>query len=159
MAASSPAEHMTMGNYADLPPDQRPGYVHQAQAAAQYQYAQPGHLQYTSAPAAGQHYAYTASPRDSAPAFQYASTPGNITFTAQPVAGSAAQPAIRHTAHPTSSPYAPVPAHPQYAAVSHAPAPPPVVQGQYPPPPMGTHSPRPEHHRAQSSAAPAGTYD
>ncbi|KAH6620193.1 hypothetical protein C7974DRAFT_315926 [Boeremia exigua] len=149
-----------MGNYADLPPDQRPGYVQQAQAASQYQYAQPGGLQYTSSPAVGQPYAYTASPRDSTSGFQYAQAPGKITFSAQPVAGAAQhphqQPAVRHTAQPTSPAYPPAPAHQQYGA--YAPAPPPAAQ-QYPPPPMGSHSPRPEHQRAQSTAAPTSTYD
>ncbi|KAJ4985268.1 annexin anxc4 [Stagonosporopsis vannaccii] len=150
---TSAHEHITMGNYADLPPDQRPGFT---QPAAPYQYAQPGHLQYTTTPtAAAQQYAYTAAPAGSAPGFHYAQTPSNITFSAQPVVGSAAQPAVRHTAQPTSPAYAASPAHPPYAAIPHAPA----AAPPYPPPPMGTHSPRPEHRRAPSSAAPTGTYD
>ncbi|KAF3045666.1 hypothetical protein E8E12_011092 [Didymella heteroderae] len=152
-------EPITMGNYADLPPEQRPGYMQQAQAAASYQqqpvqYSQQGNIQYSTTPATGQHFAYTAAPapapaRDAAGSFQYAQAPDKITFSARPVVSSAQQPAIRHTAQPTSPTYAPPPA--QYAAIQHAPAAPPVAQPQYAPPPMGSHSPRPEHHRANSS--------
>lgn len=168
MASSSVNEPVTMGNYADLPPEQRPGYLQQAHAAAQYtqqpapyaqqqpvqysQHPQHGSIQYTTTPTAGQPFAYTTAPaRDAAGSFQYAQAPDRITFSAQPVVGSAQQqqPAVRHTAQPTSPTYAPPPA--QYAAIPHAPAPPPVAQPQYAPPPMGTHSARPEHHRAHSS--------
>ncbi|KAF3049188.1 hypothetical protein E8E11_009882 [Didymella keratinophila] len=147
-------EPITMGNYADLPPEQRPGYMQQAQAAAQYQqpvqYSQQGNIQYTTTPNTSQQYAYTTAPtRDAAGSFQYAQAPDKITFSAKPVVGSAQQPAIRHTAQPTSPTYAAPPA--QYAATPHVPAPPPVAQPQYPPPPMGGHSARPEHHRANSS--------
>ncbi|KAF1934234.1 Annexin [Didymella exigua CBS 183.55] len=140
-------EPVTMGNYADLPPEQRPAYLQQAQAAAQYQqpvYSQQGNIQYTTTPNTGQQFAYTTAPaRDAAGSFQYAQAPDKITFSATPVAGAAQQqqqqPAIRHTAQPMSPTYAPPPA--QYAAVSHAPAAPPVGhQPPYPPPPMGTHS-------------------
>ncbi|KAJ4343827.1 hypothetical protein N0V87_000109 [Didymella glomerata] len=147
-------EPITMGNYADLPPEQRPGYMQQAQAAAQYQqpvqYSQQGNIQYTTTPNTGQQFAYTTAPaRDAAGSFQYAQAPDRITFSAKPVVGSAQQPAIRHTAQPTSPTYAPPPA--QYAAIPHAPAAPPMAQPQYPPPPMGGHAARPEHHRASSS--------
>jgi hypothetical protein len=154
MASSSVNEPITMGNYADLPPEQRPGYMQQAQAAAQYQqpvqYSQQGNIQYTTTPNTGQQFAYTTAPaRDAAGSFQYAQAPDRITFSAKPVVGSAQQPAIRHTAQPTSPTYAPSPA--QYAAIPHAPAAPPMAQPQYPPPPMGGHAARPEHHRASSS--------
>ncbi|KAF1365759.1 Annexin [Lizonia empirigonia] len=122
-------EPMTMGNYADLPPDQRPTYLQQAHAAAQYQqpvayaHAQQAPVQYTATPHTGQPFAYTAAPRDAAAAsFQYAQAPDNITFSARPVVGSVQQPAVRHTAQPTS------PAQPQYSAVPHAPAAPPLAQ-------------------------------
>ncbi|KAF2625917.1 Annexin [Macroventuria anomochaeta] len=163
MAARSVNEPITMGNYADLPPEQRPGYMQQAQAAGQYQppitYTQPGNIQYTTTPNVGQQFAYTATPKDPAWGFQYAQAPDKITFSAKPVVSSAQQPAIKHTAQPTTPAYPPPPAQAQYAANPHAPAPPPVSQPQYPPPPMGTHSPRPEHHRAQSSSGATSTYD
>lgn len=158
MADRTVNEPITMGNYADLPPDQRPGYMQQAHAAAQYQqpvaYAQAGNIQYTTTPQTGQQqqFAYTAAPsRDAGASFQYAQAPDKITFSARPVVSSAQQPAIRHTAQPTSPTYPPQQAQPQYTAIPHAPAPPPVAQPQYAPPPIGNHPPRPEHHRAQSS--------
>ena len=161
MASRTVNEPITMGNYADLPPEQRPGYMQKAQAAAQYQqpvtYAQPGNIQYTTTPNTGQQYAYTTNPaRDSASSFQYAQAPDKITFSAKPVVSSAQQPALRHTAQPTGPAYAP--GQPQYTAIPHVPAPPPVSQPQYPPPPVGTNSQRPEHHRAQSSSGATSTY-
>jgi hypothetical protein len=157
MAASSVNDPITM----DLPPDQRPGYMQQAQAASQYQYAQPGSVQYTTAPSSQQQqqFAYTTTPRDSASGFHYAQAPDKITFSAKPVAGSAQQPAVRHSAQPASPAYPHPPAQPQYTAVPHAPAPPPLSQPQYAPPPMGNQSARPEHHRAHSSSGPTSTYD
>lgn len=162
MAASTVNEPITMGNYADLPPDQRPAYLQQAHAAAQYtqplaapQYTQPlayapqAPVQYTATPHTGQPFAYTAAPRDPAASFQYAQAPDKITFTARPVVGSAQQPAVRHTAQPTSPAYPPPPAQQQYAPVPHAPAAAPLAQPQYPPPPR-------DHHRAPSAAS---TYD
>mgnify|MGYP004502129195 CR=1 FL=1 len=159
MAPSTVNEPITMGNYADLPPEQRPGYMQQAQAASQYQYAQPGNIQYTTTPTSGQQFAYTATPGDTASSFHYAQAPDKITFSAKPVVSSTQQPAIRHTAQPTSPTYPLPSAQPQYAAIPHAPAPPPMSQPQYPPPPIGTHSPRPEHHRAQSSSGVTSTHD
>ena len=161
MAASSVNDPITMGNYADLPPDQRPGYMQQAQAASQYQYAQPGSVQYTTAPSSQQQqqFAYTATPRDSASSFHYAQAPDKITFSAKPVVGSAQQPAVRHSVQPANPTYPHSPAQPQYTAVPHAPPPPPLSQPQYAPPPMGNQSARPEHHRAHSSSGPTSTYD
>ncbi|KAF9698893.1 hypothetical protein EKO04_002827 [Ascochyta lentis] len=147
-------EPITMGNYADLPPDQRPGYMQHAHPAAHYQqpiaYANAANVSYTATPHGGQPFAYTTAPtRDPAASFQYAQAPDKITFSARPVAGSAHQPPIRHTAQPASPSYPPPPpGQPQYVAVSHAPAPPPVAQPQYPPPPMGAHP------RVQSTTAP-----
>ncbi|KAJ4413070.1 hypothetical protein N0V91_000044 [Didymella pomorum] len=156
MASSTVNEPITMGNYADLPPEQRPGYMQQAQAAAQYQqpvqYSQQGNIQYTATPNTGQQYAYSTAPaRDATGSFQYAQAPDKITFSAKPVVGSTQQPAIRHTAQPMSPTYTAPPA--QYAAIPHAPAQPPgsQPQQQYPPPPMGGHPARPEHQRSSSS--------
>ena len=165
MAASSVNDPITMGNYADLPPDQRPGYMQQAQAASQYQYAQPGSVQYTTAPSSQQQqqFAYTATPRDSASSFHYAQAPDKITFSAKPVVGSAQQPAVRHSVQPANPTYPHSPAQPQYTAVPHAPPPPPLspayrLKGR-PLVPMGNQSARPEHHRAHSSSGPTSTYD
>jgi hypothetical protein len=156
MASSTVNEPITMGNYADLPPEQRPGYMQQAQAAAQYQqpvqYSQQGNIQYTATPNTGQQYAYSTAPaRDATGSFQYAQAPDKITFSAKPVVGSTQQPAIRHTAQPMSPTYTAPPA--QYAAIPHAPAQPSgsQPQQQYPPPPMGGHPARPEHQRSSSS--------
>ncbi|KAJ4335650.1 hypothetical protein N0V95_008849, partial [Ascochyta clinopodiicola] len=90
MAGRTVNEPITMGNYADLPPDQRPAYMQQAQAAAHYQqpvaYAQAGNVQYTATPHAGQSFAYTNAPtRDPQASFQYAQAPDKITFSARPV--------------------------------------------------------------------------
>ncbi|KAJ4373850.1 hypothetical protein N0V83_002589 [Neocucurbitaria cava] len=156
-----------MGNYSDLPPEQRPGYQPQAPAPTPQgiAYAQPGNVQY--APTA-QHFAYTAAPashaapswtpstRNPPPAgnFQYANAPSAITFTAKPVVGSAQPPAVRHTAQAMSPSYPP-PVQPQYTAMPQAPPPPAAAQPSYPPPPMGLHSPGPDHHRGAASQAGA----
>ncbi|KAJ4293252.1 hypothetical protein N0V90_008534 [Kalmusia sp. IMI 367209] len=176
-----------MGGYTDLPPEQRPGYMQQAQAAQYHMatqatgprgpvaqnvsYAPPGNVQY----AAGQ-YAYTTAPANqagpvrtpsSSGGFQYASvTPENVTFTAKPVVPTTKQPKIRHTPQPASPPYQT--AQPQYAmpqAMPHAPPPPPSAAHQaayppssMPPPPMGAHSPQPGHQRAVSQSGPTTSY-
>ncbi|KAF2240392.1 Annexin [Trematosphaeria pertusa] len=169
-----------MGGYTDFPPEQRPGYMQQAQAAAQYQYtagapdprsptspgvayAQPGAVQY----ATGQ-YAYSAAPATQAGptrnpsqtgGFHYAPQPEKITFTAKPVVPTTQPPPIRHTTQPTNPPYQ---AHPQYAmpqAPAPAPPPPHAAQQAYPPPPMGTHSPQPSHRRGASHSGPTTSYD
>ncbi|KAF1947264.1 Annexin [Clathrospora elynae] len=175
--ATPASEPITMGNYSDLPPQERPGYLPQQQAASftypattappasGITYAQPGHVQY--APTTHQ-FAYTAAPASHAaptrtPAttasgdFQYAN-PSNITFTAKPIVGTSQQPTVRHSVQPMSPVYPP-PLQPQYAAMPHDPPPPPAAQPTYPPPPMGRHSPRSEHHRAASQSAPMGTHD
>ncbi|KAI4676182.1 uncharacterized protein J4E84_009579 [Alternaria hordeiaustralica] len=213
-----------MGNYTDLPPHERPGYTQSASFAhpattaansAGVAYAQPGNVQY--APTA-QGFAYTAtSASHNAPtrtptataktngAFQYASPPTNIQYTAKPV-GSNNQPppVVRHNSQPISPSYPPTPqlqytavpqapssqsqyasqappsqpqyashapppqspyasqAPPspsQYAAMPLAPQPPPADQSFYPPPPIGSHSPRPDHHRAASYSGPMSTHD
>ncbi|KAF2274465.1 Annexin [Westerdykella ornata] len=116
------SEPITMGNYTDLPPDQRPAYIQQAQAAAHYQYtataergpvspgisyAQPN-IQYATT---GGQYAYTPAPAtqggptrnpSASGGFQYAAPPDKITFTAKPVVPTAqAPPPVRHA--PTAS--------------------------------------------------------
>jgi hypothetical protein len=168
-----------MGNYTDLPPQERPGYLpqtasfaHPATTAAApssgITYAQPGHVQY--APTTN-NFAYTAAPA-SQPAptrnpaattttsggFQYANPPSGITYTSKPVSTSQ-PPTVRHNAQPMSTSYPPPPMQPQYTAMPQAPPPPPASQPAYPPPPMGQHSPGPEHHRAASQSAPMSTHD
>ncbi|KAF2192797.1 Annexin [Zopfia rhizophila CBS 207.26] len=163
------SEPITMGNYADLPPHERPGYMQQAQTAAQYQYstadrgpasptspsvsyAQPG-VQYAQT---GQ-YGYTAAPANqpvvrnpaAGGSFQYAQAPEKITFTAKPVVATSKQPAVRHTTQPAQS-TSPYQQQPYYTAMPQAPPPPPAAQPAYPPPPMGQHSPQPGHHRSAS---------
>ncbi|KAL5114221.1 hypothetical protein ACEQ8H_007873 [Pleosporales sp. CAS-2024a] len=130
MAARRPSEPMTMANYSDLPPEQRPAYftnghgpTHSAPAAVPgVAYAAQGLVQYS-----------TAAPT----AVQYATTPANITYTAQPVVAPSHQPAVRHAPH---SSHASI----QYTATPHtAPSP------QHPPPPQGPHAPHPQSdHRA-----------
>lgn len=171
-----------MGNYADLPPDQRPGYMQQAQAASQYQYSatdrgpispvstygQPN-VQYAPQAQAGQ-YAYTAAPvnqpgphrnpSQTGASFQYAPQPDKITFTAKPVVPPTHQPAIRHTSQPSAgaaglyqqSGYYDASMPPPPSAQHQYPPPPPSAQQQYPPPPMGGHSPQPGHHRTPSQS-------
>ncbi|KAF2757531.1 Annexin [Pseudovirgaria hyperparasitica] len=80
----------TMGDYADLPPHERPGYVATATPVAggkvPYQYAPNAGL-------AGQPYpppvsrtiSHGSSASGSAGGYQYATTPGNITYTAKSV--------------------------------------------------------------------------
>ncbi|KAF2034453.1 Annexin [Setomelanomma holmii] len=163
-----------MGNYTDLPPEQRPGYMSQAQQGAAYAhpslaaptsspgitYASQANIQY--APTA-QQFAYTAAPAShvgpnrtpgtsggggGGGGFQYANAPNKITYTAKPVAPASQPPGVRHTAQP-ANPYQP-PVQPQYTAMPHAP----------PPPPMGAHSPRPdEYQRIPSHGGPTTTHD
>ncbi|KAF1975529.1 Annexin [Bimuria novae-zelandiae CBS 107.79] len=174
-------EPITMGGYTDLPPEQRPGYMQQAQQAQQHMgtaggprspggpnvsYSQQGHVQYAS----GQHN-YTTVPAGVSQAgpvrapsqgggFQYAQAPQQITFTAKPVVPTNPPPSVRHTTQPASPPYA---AQSQYAMPQ---APPPTSSAQQaayppssmPPPPMGAHSPQPGHQRAASHSGPTTSY-
>jgi len=153
-----------MGNYSDLPPSERPAYAAPATTATTAAYAQPANIQY--APAA-QQYGYTTQPAHGGPTrtlaeanggYQYATTTSNITYTATPVTSSTAQPppAVRHTAQSSAPSYSypqhaqhPHPQHPQpqYTALPHA------------PPPMGNHSPRPEHQRAASYSGSTTMHD
>lgn len=165
MAARHDSE-ITMGNWADLPPDQRPQHA-RGPTAPNLTYATTGPVQY----AAQGNYSYTAAPSSQAaplrnPAaaaaggFQYATSPGNITYTAKPVVGSSKPPPVRHTTQPTTPAY-PAPVQPQYTAMPQAPPPPPAASAPpatYPPPPMGLHSPTPEH-RAPSQSIPTTTHD
>ncbi|KAF2106499.1 hypothetical protein BDV96DRAFT_654694 [Lophiotrema nucula] len=186
--AARPAgsEPITMGNYTDLPPHERPGYLQQAQAASAYQsantpisptqhpgvsYSTAGNIQYAQTP----QYGYSSTPANQAGparnpsqsgAFQYAQPPDKITFTSKPVVSTSQPPAVRHTSSTTSPPaqYQ----QPYYASMPHAPQPgpppppPPPPPQSYPPPPIGAHAgpppPRPEHHRAASSSGHGG-YD
>lgn len=177
MAARPGGEPITMGNYADLPPEQRPGYMQQAHAAAHYQHSvadrgpmspsspgasyAPPNVQY----APTSQYSYTAAPTNqpgptrnpsNAASFQYAPAPDKITFSAKPVVPTTQQPAIRHTPQPTGAPYQ---QQPYYTSMPQAPPPPPAASQAYPPPPMGQHSPRPEHHRGASHSGPTSSYD
>lgn len=164
MAARPPgSEPITMGGYTDLPPEQRPGYMQQAQYAQQQMgmggprspntpnvsYAQQGHVQYSS----GQH-AYTAVPAGvsqtgpiRAPAqsggFQYAQTPQQITFTSKPVVPANPLPPVRHTTQPTNPPYAA--AQPQYAMPQAQPSSS-AQQAAYPPPPPSPSAQQATHH-------------
>ncbi|OAL05737.1 Annexin [Phaeosphaeriaceae sp. SRC1lsM3a] len=154
MAARPTNEAITMGNYADLPPEQRPGYFANGQGATSpgVAYAPQGNVQYST-----QQFAYTNAPASQgAPArnppapgsggagYGYAN-PSNITYTAKPIVPTTQQPAVRHTTQPTNQSY-PQQAHPQYTASPHTshPPPPPPPQSSYPPPPIGTHSPYPQ---------------
>ncbi|PSN70551.1 Annexin [Corynespora cassiicola Philippines] len=180
-------EPITMGGFTDLPPEQRPGYMQQAQAAASYQYSArtnptsptgvtyaPAGVQYTQT---GGQYGYTQAPanqggppRNPSGAFHYAQAPEKITFTSKPVVNTTQPPNVRHSAQPTSPP----PAHQQYPTYTAQPQsqqqqqqqqqypPPPAssaAQAAYPPPPMGRHSPQPGHHRAASHSAAPAPYD
>ncbi|KAF2741770.1 Annexin [Sporormia fimetaria CBS 119925] len=171
-----------MGDYTDLPPHERPGYMQQAQQAMQYQYAATGgpergpapgsayvppNVQYATTP--GQ-YGYTAAPT-SAPAaggFQYAAPPSKITFTAKPVVPtSQSQPPPQPVRHapaqsappPTqySQPYypsvpAPAPQHPQQHYHAQPQAPPQQAQQQYHPPPPPPQQAPPELQRTPSQS-------
>ncbi|KAF2679442.1 Annexin [Lentithecium fluviatile CBS 122367] len=176
--ASQGSEHITMGNYADLPPEQRPGYIQQAQAAAQYHqysaqgagnvtYAQPGAVQYATGqyaytPQSASHAGPTRTPAQ-AGGFQYAAPPETIKFTAKPVVSQAPQPPpVTRSSQPTTSPYQT--SQPQYAMPQAPPPPPSSAQQAYPPPPMGAHSPRGPspssgHQRSHSHAGPTSSYE
>jgi hypothetical protein len=158
-------EPVTMGNYSDLPPDQRP-YAQQAQStwSPGVAYAQSGNVQYSTPTA--QPFNYTAAPSSTSHAglarttstgggsgFQYAQPPDRITFTATPA--SAPHAATTQPGTPAYTyPYPPPsPSQPQYTATApQAPMPPPpsTVQPAYPPPP----SRRPDHNRVPSQTVP-----
>ncbi|KAF2856540.1 Annexin [Plenodomus tracheiphilus IPT5] len=166
--ATQPVEPITMGNYSDLPPNERPGYTPQASFAhpATTAYTQTSNPQYApSAPQYGYttqpvHSGLTRTPAQSKDGFQYATAPSNITYTAKPVGGSTAQPpAVRHNPQPSTPSY-PYTSHAQsqYTPLPHAPPPPQTVQPAYPPPPpLGNQSPHPEHQRASSYPGPTST--
>ncbi|CBX94991.1 hypothetical protein LEMA_P114060.1 [Plenodomus lingam JN3] len=175
--ATQPVEPITMGNYSDLAPNERPGY------APQPSYAHPVITGYTQTsapqyPPSTPKYTYSSQPAQSGPArtpsqskngsVQYATAPTNITYTAKPVDASTngQPPAVRHTPQPAtaSHSYASHPQQqPQYTSLPHAPPPPQTVQPVYPaapPPPMRDRSPHPEHQRASSySGTPSTTHD
>jgi hypothetical protein len=176
-ARPAASEPITMGNYSDLPPQERPyppqtaSFAHPATTTAPSSgvtYAQSGNVQYAPT---GHNFAYTAAPASqpaptrnpaatamtTSASFQYANPPG-ITYTSKPMGSSQPAP-VRHNAQPMSPSYPPPPMQPQYTAMPHAPPPPPASQPAYAPPPMGQHSPRPEHHRAASQSAPMSTHD
>ncbi|KAL5428664.1 hypothetical protein PMIN07_010332 [Paraphaeosphaeria minitans] len=167
------SEPITMGGYADLPPEQRPSYAQyhaalpggdpRVPSGPNVAYSQQGHIQYST----GQ-YNYSAAPASVSQAgpvrapsqqggFQYASTPQNITFTAKPVAPTNPPP-LRHTSQAASPPY------PGQSAMPQAPYPSSAAQQQayptapMPPPPMGRHSPQPSHQRSASHAGPTTSY-
>lgn len=166
MAARPPVEPITMGNYTDLPPEQRPGYAQQrsqgATASPSVTYAQPGHVQYAPT---GQQFAYTAAPSTHASGgFQYAHPPDTIAYTSTPVASNFTPPsAVRHTTQPTGPSY---PSQPQLqytarsqAPLAQAPPPPPAAQPTYPPPPTGAPSHRPDNFHTTSQPGPTTTHD
>ncbi|KAF2651234.1 Annexin [Lophiostoma macrostomum CBS 122681] len=173
MATSAGGEGFTMGDYTDFPPEERPGYIQQAQQAAQYQsaaspgaaygqpnvqYAQTGQYGYTTA-AANQ----PGPPRNPSAGggFQYAAAPDKITFTAKPVVPTTQPPPVRHVSQgsqPSQSPYQQQPY--QYTSMPHAPPPPPAASGQpYPPPPLGEHARKAEHNRDPSHSGGSNMYD
>jgi hypothetical protein len=184
MAASQGSEPITMGNYNDFPPEERPGYIQQAQAAAQYHqytaqganapnvsYAQPGTVQYSAGqynytPQSASHAGPVRAPSQ-AGGFQYAQPPDQIKFTAKPVVQQAPQPPPVTRSQPVSSPYQTMspPASSQYQTsqpgyeMPQAPQPPNAQSQAYPPPPMGSHSPQGGHRRSKSHAGPTGSYE
>jgi hypothetical protein len=163
MAARPTTDPVTMGNWSDYPPEQRPGY--QAPGVA---YSQPGNVQYST-----QQFAYSATPASSttshagparAPSssgnggYQYAQTPANLTYTAKPVVPSAQQqPAVRHAPQQPQSPPYPPQAHPQYMATSQAQHPQQYATAQPsypPPPPMNAQSPHPQQYSTAQPSYP-----
>src|SRR4051794_1614285 len=109
------SDPITMGNYADLPPHERPGYMQAATqqyqptdrgpasptspsvayAQANIQYAQTPQYGYTTARATQPGVARNPAASGS---FQYAPPPDKITFTAKPVvATTAQQPQVRRS--------------------------------------------------------------
>jgi hypothetical protein len=148
-----------MGNYSDLPPEQRPGYFSNGQGPPPgppgVAYAPQGNVQYST-----QQYGYAAAPSHGGPqrapspmtaanagGFQYATSPANITYTAKPITPQNQQPPVRHSAQSSNPSYPPPPQNLQYTATPQAPQPPPShpqAQHQYPPPPIGAHSPHPQ---------------
>ncbi|KAG9187830.1 hypothetical protein G6011_05701 [Alternaria panax] len=163
--ATPASEPITMGNYTDFPPHERPGYsqsasfAHSATTAAPspgVAYAQPGNVQYaptahnfayTAAPAS--HNAPTRTPAATDPGFQYASP--TLHYTAKPVGGAGQPPAVRHNSQPMSPSYPPT-AQLQYTGASQAPPPQsqsqyttmphaPTPQSQYPPMPQAPQPP------------------
>ncbi len=143
---------ITMGNYADLPPEQRPGYTRTAVPTAQgVSYAQPGNVQYAQTQ---QQYSYSTAPAAAnaptrSPNVQYSTTPSNITYTTKPVVDTS-QPSVRRSAQPMSPAYPSPGGQVQYTAMPRAPPQPPAAQPVYSPQPMGPPSPSSEHQRALS---------
>ncbi|EOA81227.1 uncharacterized protein SETTUDRAFT_181508 [Exserohilum turcica Et28A] len=178
--ATPQSQPITMGNYGDLPPHQRPAYA--APAPGGVQYAQPGTVQYAPT---GNSFSYTSAPASSPHAkdgaFQYATPPSNITYTAKPVANPNQPPLVRHTSQPSypppaqpqytavpnvASPTAPYPtmsqapqSQPKYTTMPQAPQAPPALERSFPPPPIGRHSPLPDHRRAASYSGAMSTND
>ncbi|KAH5688960.1 hypothetical protein HBI23_028660 [Parastagonospora nodorum] len=168
--ATQSNEPITMGNYSDLPPEQRPGYFSNGQGPAYSSapsaspggvaYAPQGNVQYST-----QQYGYTAAahagpnraPPTSGGGVQYATSPANITYTAKPVAPANQQPPVRHSAQSSTPSYPPPPSNIQYTATPQAPQPPPNAQHQYPPPPIGANSPHPQDdYRGPPQQGPQG---
>ncbi|KAH7079294.1 hypothetical protein BKA63DRAFT_563936 [Paraphoma chrysanthemicola] len=143
-----------MGNYADLPPEQRPGYMNQNPhgSSPNITYAQSGNVQYAPTP---QNFSYTSAPSShvgptrtpSAPSggYNYANTANKITYTAKPVGAATQPPIVRHTSQPSGA--YPTPPQPQYTAMPHAP----------PPPPMESYAPRPDDHYHAPPPPPSGS--
>ncbi|KAF2397379.1 Annexin, partial [Trichodelitschia bisporula] len=136
MATPSPRgpdsdSNVTMGDYADYPPEQRPGYQPPAPSAPMpatggVQYSQPLNPTFTPFPQWGFNAPSTTSPGSSAPplaysppkgSFKYAEPPSKITYTAKPVV-EPKPPPVQHTTHsraPSTStplPYQQVPQSP-----------------------------------------------
>ncbi|RAR05541.1 annexin anxc4 [Stemphylium lycopersici] len=161
--ATPASEPITMGNYSDLPHNQRPGYQPHAASfahpattappATNIAYAQANNVQYaptannfsyTAAPASSNAHARTQSGTSRDGAFQYANPPASITYTAKPVAGSSNQPPhVRHNSQPSY----PSPTQPQYTAVSQAPPSPKYA--------TTTQAPQSQHQYAPMPPAPA----
>ncbi|KAH8719394.1 hypothetical protein GQ44DRAFT_729903 [Phaeosphaeriaceae sp. PMI808] len=131
MATRPTNEPITMGNYADLPPEQRPGYFNHAQGPSYANpattgatsspggitYAQPGNVQYSTST---QQFAYTAAPATqnssyagptrtpsaAGSGYQYSPPEHKLTYTSKPVVSQAQPPpTVRHSAQPANQQY------------------------------------------------------
>ncbi|RYN52212.1 hypothetical protein AA0114_g5134 [Alternaria tenuissima] len=126
------------------------------------QYANPT-LQYTAKPVGGAgqppHVRHNSQPMS--PSYPPSA---QLQYTAASQAPSP-QPQYTTMSHapPPPSQYPPMsqapPPQSQYATMPQAPQPPPTDQSGYPPPPMGHHAQRPDHHRAASYSGPMSTHD
>jgi hypothetical protein len=110
--------------------------------------SQPPHVRHNSQPVypTQPQPQYTAVPNVASPTSPYATRPQASSSQPQYTTGSQApssQPQYTTVSQAPSS-------QPQYTTMPQAPAPPSATDQPFPPPPMGRHSPRPDHHRAAS---------